>query len=115
MTVQTPVVVPVRSAWSSRINQIAVAVFGLAVPLGTLTPFLPEPWKSRALAAVSILGALGIWYYRTFATASVTPSAAASDSTPTPTLTQVMRAGGSSEEKITDALNAAQLSSTSQK
>lgn len=100
-----PVVVSVRPAWKSRINQIAVAVFGLAVPIGSLTPFLPQPYKGYSIAAVSILGAFGLWYYRTFQTSSVTPSSVASITTRTPALSDVMRAAGSSETSISDALN----------
>lgn len=105
MADQTSVVVPVRSAWKSRINQIAIGVFGLALPIGALSPFLPDPYKGEALAAVSILGAFSVWYYKTFATASVTPSAVANSTTPTPNLTDAMRNVGIPETAQTDVLN----------
>lgn len=109
MADQTSVVVPVRSAWKSRINQIAIGVFGLALPIGALSPFLPDPYKGEALAAVSILGAFSVWYYKTFATASVTPSAVASATTPTPNLTDAMRSAGIPEVDQTAVLNEVSL------
>lgn len=101
------VAVPVVAAWKSRINQIAVAVFGLAVPIGALTPFLPEPWKSRSLAAVSILGALAVYWYRTFQTASVTPSSVPTLAPTVTTLAAVAKNAGLSEEQQTELLNMA--------
>lgn len=111
MADQTSVVVPVRSAWYSRINQIAVGLFGLVVPIGALTPFLPEPYKGYALTAVSVLGAFSIYYYRTFGTASVTPQALSSASTPTPNLTAAMNSAGISDDAQVDVQNALSLAS----
>lgn len=106
-----PVIVPVKSAWSSRVNQIAIAVFGLAVPLGTLTPFLPEPWKGYSLTVVSLLGAFGIWYYRTFQTGSVTPQSVSQASS----AVSAMAAAGVSEHLQTETLNALQSAKIKEK
>src|SRR6185312_14750515 len=106
-TTQQHVVVPVVAAWKSRINQIAVAVFGLAVPIGSLTPFLPQPYKGYEVAAVSILGAFSLWYYRTFQTSSVTPSSVPTSTQTYNTIVTAARNAGLSEEKITDLLNSA--------
>lgn len=100
-----PVVVPIRSAWSSRINQIAVGLFGLAVPITALTPILPDKYKPVAIAAASFLGAVSIWYYKTFGTASVTASSVAQNASAN-SLETVLRTAGVSETQITDSLNA---------
>lgn len=115
MADQTSVVVPVRSAWLSRINQIAVGLFGLVLPIGAMTPFLPEPYKGYALTAVSVLGAFSIWYYKTFQTASVTPSAVANATTPTPNLTAAMSSAGIAETDQTAVLNAVSLAAATKK
>lgn len=104
-----PVIVPVKSAWLSRVNQIAIGVFGLALPIGALAPILPPPYQAYALAAVSVLGAFGIWYYRTFQTASVTPTTAASAASATPTITQIMRNANVSADSQADVLNEIEL------
>lgn len=100
------VVVPVKSAWSSRINWIA-AITGAGSLITAFLPFIPQEYQGKAVAAVALLGAVGVWYQRTFQTTSVTPS---SVPTPTPNFTTVVTAArnaGLSEEKITDLLNSA--------
>lgn len=109
MAASTSVVVPVRSAWASRINQIAVAVFGLAVPIGALAPILPDKWKPYAVAAASFIGGVGIVYYRTFGTASVTPSSVANPALSTPTIGQIMERANVPLDAKADILNQIEL------
>jgi len=109
MSASTSVVVPVRSAWASRINQIAVAVFGLAVPIGALAPILPDKWKPYVVAATSFLGGVGVVYYRTFGTASITPQSVANPSTSTPTIGQIMQRANVSQDAKADILNQIEL------
>lgn len=70
---QAPVVVLVKSAWSSKINWIA-GLGGAATILTELAPILPAEWQPKVSAFIALLTAISVWYTRTFQTNAVTPS-----------------------------------------
>lgn len=74
------VVVPVKSAWSSKINWIA-SVSALLVSanelLNQLAPFAPPQYAHDITIAIAVVGAISTVIAKTFYTTSVTPSAAA--------------------------------------
>lgn len=100
----SPVIVATKSAWKSKVNWIA-ALTGLGVVITQLMPFIPAEYQGKATAAVALIGAIGVWYAKTFQTDTVTPSSV----TTALSAVDAMRSAGVGENQITDALNASQL------
>ena len=69
-------VVPVKSAWASKINITAIvsALLALAVGVGLE---IPEPVKVQILTITGVVGPIIVGILRTWFTASVTPTVAA--------------------------------------
>ncbi len=74
-TVPTIVTVPVQSAWYSKINwtqAIGLAISGATALSGILPPQYGVPVALGVQAAQSV----ATWYFKTFATTTITPSSA---------------------------------------
>lgn len=77
MTTPSAVTVPVSSAWTSKINWTQVIGSGLSL---VTWAFSVLPPKYAALGPLFIQFAQGLitWYFKTYATTTITPSSAAS-------------------------------------
>ncbi len=74
-TVPTTVTVPVKSAWYSKVNwtqAIGLAISGATALSGILPPQYGVPVAIGVQAAQSMI----TWYFKTFATTTITPSSA---------------------------------------
>jgi hypothetical protein len=70
------VAIPVASAWESKINwtqAVGLAISGLTMFTGAL----PPQYAVLGGLAVQTLQGLATWYFRTYQTATITPSSAA--------------------------------------
>lgn len=67
--------VAVKSAWYSKVNWIAAAT-GLSAAIAEFTPLFPDPLAGKISATCAFVGAIAIWYTKTFQTTTITPSSA---------------------------------------
>jgi hypothetical protein len=71
------VAVPIQSAWSSKINW--TQVIGGSLSLATWAfGMLPPQYAALGPIAIQFAQGLITWYFKTYATTTITPSSAAS-------------------------------------
>ncbi len=73
----TIVAVPVKSAWSSKINWIQVIGSGFSLATWAFG-MLPQQYAALGPIVIQFAQSLITWYFKTYATTTITPSSAAS-------------------------------------
>jgi len=72
------VTVPVQSAWASKINW--TQLIGTAINVATwvsTSGIVPPQYQAPLAIGIQTVTSLTTWYFKTFATTTVTPSSAA--------------------------------------